>query len=496
MKKVYALLVMALFATAVSAQNFVVSPTEFNGSPIQLLGENMSANRQYVAGADQGLSCPYIWNTQTNDLMFIVVNDSAYREYDDGTGFWERITMTGSFHSVNNNGVAVGSLTDANYVSHPIMATINENNNFTYLYTNPDDAGCEAYAISADGNTIVGFYFDEAWTTTPCLWNADGSVRTDLPTPTAEQVGFAIDYASARWISDDASTILGYVQDFNTGAWVAVAWRLVNGQYEVLPLANNFFQTTYWDDNGNFISGENPYFDFTPASISADGQWVALTVLEAYDVTDWDANATPKMARMNLNTMNIEVLTLDESYDANEAFGISNNGTCVGRLTGEFDWNTMEQPVDGIIWNAGDSTIVRLTELYPTDEYSANIYASSLSTITGEGDFAMGYAATESGVWTSFIVALPVQEEPVAIEEAEARIALYPNPATTQVNVSVDSKINHIAVVNAMGQVVYTQNNVNANNVTINTQNMVAGIYFVSVATENAMITKRISIVK
>lgn len=496
MKKVYTLLVMAVFAMTVSAQSFLVSPLQYDGNELQLLGENMSSNHQHVCGADQGLSCPFIWNTQNNELMFIIVADSAYREYDDGTGFWEYVNMNGSFHAISNNGVAVGSLTDANYTSHPIMASINENNEYTYLFHNAEDAGCEAYGISADGATIIGFYFDEAWTTTPCIWNADGSVRTDLPTPTAEQVGFEIDYASARWISDDASTILGYVQDFNTGAWVAVAWRLVNGQYEVQTLADDYFQTTYWNDNGDFISGDNPYFDFSPAAISADGQWVALTVLEAYDPTDWSATAVPQMARMNLNTMILDVLNMDESYDAIEAFGISNNGTCVGRLTGEYDPRTNDQSVDGIIWYAGDSTIVRVNEIDPADEYSANMYASSLSTITGDADYAMGYASSQDGEWTTFIVALPVQGGTESIVEAEAHVALYPNPATTQVNVAVDSRINSISVVNAMGQVVYTQNNVNSNNVTINTNDFAAGIYFVNVVTDDAQITKRVSIVK
>lgn len=496
MKKIYTMLMMAIFATSLFAQNFVVSPVQLNGAPLQLMGEGMSQDRHYVAGNDQGLSCPFIWNTETNDIMVIMVRDSAWREYEGGGGFMEYVNMTGAFHAVNNSGVAVGALTNAEYVSRPIMATINDESNFTYLYTNPGDAGCEAYGISADGSVIVGFYFSEDWTTYPCIWNADGTVRTDLPTPTAAQVGIEIDYASARWISDDASTIFGYVQDANTGAWVAVAWKLVNGQYEVLPLANDYFQTSYYDDNGNFISGDNPYFEFTPAALSADGQWIALTVLETYDPSDWDAVVTPKMARMNLNTRNLEVLTLAEGYESNEAFSIANNGTCVGRLNGEMDWNTMSQDIYGTIWFAGDTTVTRIESLYPEDSYSSSIYASGLSVITADAGLAMGFATTEAGVWSTFIVALPQREAPVAIDEVEARVALYPNPATTQVNVAVDSKISTIAVVNAMGQVVYTQNNVNANNATINTQHMAAGIYFVSVATENAVITKRISIVK
>lgn len=496
MKKIYAFLMMALLSTTLFAQNFVVSPLQLNGSPLQLMGEDMSQNRQYVAGNDQGLSSPFIWNTQNNEVMVVVVRDSAWREYDDGSGFMEYVMMNGSFHAVNNNGVAVGGLTDAEYVSHPIMATFNANGDFTYLYADPADAGCEAYDISADGSVIVGFYFDNDWTTYACIWNADGSVRTNLPTPTAEQVGFEIDYASARWISDDASTILGYVQDFNTGAWVAVAWKLVNGQYEVLPLANDYFQTTYFDDNGNFVSGDNPYFEFTPTALSANGEWVALNILEAYDPTDWEAVVTPKVACLNLNTSALQILDLNDPCESIEAFGVADNGTCAGRFTGELDWNTMEQEVFGFIWYPGETlNLLRIDTAYRDDAYCNSIEASGLSAISADGNYAMGYATSANGEWTTFIMTLPT-EQPVGINDVEAHVALYPNPATTQVNVSVDNTIRTVNVVNAMGQVVMSQNGNNSNMVTVNTQNLPAGVYFVNVITDNGQATKRFTIVK
>lgn len=496
MKKVFISLMFALFATSMFAQSpFVVSPAQYvGGQPMEVLGESMSQNRNYVVGTDQSTIAPLVWNTVTNEIFVIIEQDSAWMEFDDGTGEMMYSTKTGSFHGVNNAGIAVGSLTTADYISHPIMARCDGNGEYTQLFALDGEAGCEAYAISENG-VIVGFYFTEDWTTYACFWTENGTVRTNLPTPTAEQLGFDLDYVSARWISADANTILGYAQDAHTGAWVAMAWVKQNGEYVVRPMANDYFQSYYYDEDGNYVQpGRNPYFEFSPAALSANGEWAAVTVVEAYDPEDWDADATPRAARMNLLTNAFEVLNLDFDNEANEVFGIANDGTCVGRLTGAFDPITWEQDVYGMIWKAGDTTCTNVASIYPDDPYAASIFASAISYITPEADYVMGYASTAAGEWTSYVMALPVST--VSIDKAEATMALYPNPATTHVNVAVNSQIRSFNVINAMGQVVLSQNNVNATNVTINTQNLAAGIYFVNVITDNGQVAKRISVAK
>lgn len=337
MKKVFLALMLAFFASSMFAQHFTVSPTTYGGRATELLGEAMTQDRHYVVGIDQAVQAPMIWNTQTNELIEIMEVDSIFSE--DG---WSYAPMNGTFHGVNNNGIAVGSLTTADYVSHPIMARCDGNGEYTMLATNEGEAGCEAYGISDDG-VIVGFYFAEDWTTYGCIWTENGTVRTDLPRPTADQVNFPVEYISARYISDNGNTILGYAQDDNTGAWVALAWERQNGEYVVRVLSNEYFQTYYYDEEGNLVqNGNNPFYEFSPSAVSANGEWVALTVIDAYDLSDWDADATARAARLNLVTNQFEVLRLGFDHEGNEVFGIADNGTCVGRLTAMptlFSWH-------------------------------------------------------------------------------------------------------------------------------------------------------------
>jgi len=84
----------------------------------------------------------------------------------------------------------------------------------------------------------------------------------------------------------------------------------------------------------------------------------------------------------------------------------------------------------------------------------------------------------------------------VGINNAEeVAISVYPNPATDYVVFQTPDQMNNITIVNALGQVVYN-NNVNANEVIVNTNDFAAGIYVATVKTANGISTQRISIVR
>ncbi len=494
MKKNFLLIVAMLFSASVFAQTpFVVGPIVANGHDAKLLGEAMSQNRLYVGGVDQSDMIPMIWNTETGEVMEIVERDSIFVEWDEES-YWEYTMKTGSFHAVNNAGVAVGSLTSADYVSHPIMARADGQGDYTILYETEGNAGCEAYGITEDGSTIVGFYFDESWVTHACVWTNGGTTLTTLPTPTSAEMGFEVDYASARWISSDGSTILGYAQDANTGTWVALTWRLQDGQYVVEPIASEYYQTRYYENDSLVIPGENPYYEFQPEAVSANGEWVSLMVVEAYDLNDFSIFPTPKAARLNVLTGAFEVLDIEEEYESVEMFGIADNGTCVGRYTGVMDFDTWEQDVDAVVWKAGESSMQKLSDIYPDNPYVAAMSMSAFNFITADGAYAMGISITESSEQTTFYVRLPGSD--VSIDQPVQNVSLYPCPATNVFTVTLNSEIRSLSVVNMMGQVVYAQDGIHSNQVSVDTRSYAAGLYLVNIFTDNGRVTKRLSIVK
>ena len=73
-------------------------------------------------------------------------------------------------------------------------------------------------------------------------------------------------------------------------------------------------------------------------------------------------------------------------------------------------------------------------------------------------------------------------------------MAVYPNPATDRFTVE-GLGLNHVSVYNTIGQLVFDAN-CEGNSTVINLSNVETGVYMVRIATENGMVTKRITIIK
>lgn len=83
------------------------------------------------------------------------------------------------------------------------------------------------------------------------------------------------------------------------------------------------------------------------------------------------------------------------------------------------------------------------------------------------------------------------------VKEVEPAISVktWPNPVAETAYIDAESTIHSFSVVNAMGQKVMV-GNVNADVLELDVRNLAAGIYFVSVTTDNGTATERLSIVK
>lgn len=116
------------------------------------------------------------------------------------------------------------------------------------------------------------------------------------------------------------------------------------------------------------------------------------------------------------------------------------------------------------------------------------------------------FATAEADLFGIFIVPLNANEEvgtTVAIRfTAEGVLGLqdvniptlnvYPNPAKTQVTVTSSSSIDKIEVTNILGQKVYENATVGANQTTVNVADLQNGAYFVRVYSENCVITRKL----
>lgn len=77
------------------------------------------------------------------------------------------------------------------------------------------------------------------------------------------------------------------------------------------------------------------------------------------------------------------------------------------------------------------------------------------------------------------------------INESNETISVYPNPTTDNVNILAPG-INHVAVMNAIGQVIY-ESNADGNMATLDMSQYQTGVYMVRVTTENGQIVKLVT---
>ncbi|MEA3504747.1 MAG: carboxypeptidase regulatory-like domain-containing protein, partial [Bacteroidota bacterium] len=105
-------------------------------------------------------------------------------------------------------------------------------------------------------------------------------------------------------------------------------------------------------------------------------------------------------------------------------------------------------------------------------------------------EYASGCPAPESNIAT-----LSYGTDAGANEEG--LINVYPNPATSNVNVVLTDNIESLRVMNYLGQIVYNQSITSENVVNIKTESLVAGAYLIQLTTdEGNIINKRFIIVK
>lgn len=438
MKKIFTLACVAAMAISANAQStFNVAPdyymfNESEGTELLLLGEKMSTNALYVSGQDLQTQCPFVWNTQTDDIFLLKITDTIYEaiDWDEmgnpiawDTSYGQDIDRSGSFRAVNANGQAVGcTVHQGSFFSYPVMYDFKTGQTYDLKFDDTKESGAEGYAITDDGSKIAGFYYDSSWNATPCIWTENGAVRTDLPTPTEEDLDFPVDYTSCRSMTPDGKTLLGYVQDFYSGDWVTVLWHLQeDGTYKIdTSLAQTLYQTRaydeYEDEDGwpvvvyRPIENPKPFAKLEPLCISDNGEWLVAVAHEfnPEEIDDETGNyfAAQNCIRYNLKTGKYDMMPAGDETARIEFFGIADDGTAAGRFTGPVDWATLSQPTDAVVWLPGTSEMIKVVDLFPEDAYTEGWAVSALSHISADGKKIMGYAEDEMGYQTTFVVDL------------------------------------------------------------------------------------------
>lgn len=89
-------------------------------------------------------------------------------------------------------------------------------------------------------------------------------------------------------------------------------------------------------------------------------------------------------------------------------------------------------------------------------------------------------------------------DEHLAIEsaEVESNISIYPNPASEMAYINAASAIKSMTLTDISGRTIREVSGLNSNVIELNVRSLEAGIYFISLTTENGTTTQKLSVVK
>jgi len=119
-------------------------------------------------------------------------------------------------------------------------------------------------------------------------------------------------------------------------------------------------------------------------------------------------------------------------------------------------------------------------------DYDWEVGTTGTASITGTATtyIAFKYVSTddEGGIWDvdNLSVNAPVAET-TSVDAITNNTKLFPNPATTILNVASEVSMSNIAVSNVIGQKVLNVNNINANNYQLNLEDLSKGVYLINI---------------
>jgi len=98
-------------------------------------------------------------------------------------------------------------------------------------------------------------------------------------------------------------------------------------------------------------------------------------------------------------------------------------------------------------------------------------------------------------IWQDSTIAIELKIYYVDIDENKElnNISIFPNPATNQLNIQSEKKIEQVTLINHLGQTVLTVES-NEKQLIINTSGLIAGVYIVRLKTAKNLVNKRIVI--
>lgn len=283
------------------------------------------------------------------------------------------------------------------------------------------------------------------------------------------------------------------------------------------PVAAGGFAADGYTHDAQVITYNGPDSDYTGREIyiGSNGSEQLISIVDVTDKNNPVGISTLTYA--NVGYTHQGWFTEDQRYFlVGDEFDESNVGFNTRTII--FDLSDLDNPVEHFDYfgptPAIDHNGYVLGDNYYLANYAAGLRVIDLSDIANENMTEIGYFdtytnnndASYSGVWNVYPYFASgniqindrsggfflVKASSLNTEESELAqgLAIYPNPATNVLNIqSSNEAVNSIQIVDMVGKVLFSEENINTNNRSVDISSYAQGIYFVNI---NAAVTKKI----
>lgn len=259
------------------------------------------------------------------------------------------------------------------------------------------------------------------------------------------------------------------------------------------------------DRNQDYATAEDPGPVFFPSSdYTAESFDNAISTPAFVSVNISDVNYNPQSRELSMKVSGS--FTDDMTFDAPRLTVYLMQDSIVANQSGasaNYIHNHVIRACVTDVW--GDATVITNTTSGSTYEktFTYTLPADMRADHTWAAAFVSNYDANNAnncnianGAKTGFLMQEKDPTSGIAGVEASINVVTYPNPATEMAFVTAEGTIRSYEMVDALGRKVMSQENVNADILELNVNSLSAGVYFISVTTDNGVATQRLTVAK
>lgn len=261
------------------------------------------------------------------------------------------------------------------------------------------------------------------------------------------------------------------------------------------------------DRNQDYATEEDPGPVFFPSSdYTAQSFDKAMSDPALVSVNISDVNYNPQSRELSLKVSGSFALDLTSAFDSPRLTVYLMQDSIVANQSGasaSYIHNHVIRACVTDVW--GDATAITNTTAGATYEktFTYTLPANMRADHTWAAAFVSNYDANNvndchihNGAKTGFLMQEKDPTSGIAGVEASINVVTYPNPATEMAFVTAEGTIRSYEMVDALGRKVMSQENVNADILELDVNSLSAGVYFISVTTDNGVATQRLTVAK